>query len=307
MTQHIGWSSYSGDARIELAVGLVAVAGAVVYTGTRLRQPVRAVRPGQGIVAVMFLAWAAEIAALLVCATFYIQQYLRDNDLTKLTGASDPVTPVTFSAVAAIFVIILTRGGFSFRARLGSAIIGALAAPWIFEVPFDLIVMARTASLQPNPAGYRALFFVPLIGVGLTTLALLILSPMVRLTRATFFTFALMLLVFAVWALDGFGYPSVPAPIALNMVSKVLAFATALTLFLPPRLSQWRTAQAPGQAAEQATLTLAGRSAGLSALVRGLTLRLLGYLIPQGAMRHGGNAAADHADDGQPAPRAAAR
>jgi hypothetical protein len=307
MTQHIGWSSYSGDARIELAVGLVAVAGAVVYAGTRLRQPVRAVRPGQGIVAVMFLAWAAEIAALLVCATFYIQQYLRDNDLTKLTGASDPVTPVTFSAVVAIFVIILTRGGFSFRARLGSAIIGALAAPWIFEVPFDLIVMARTASLQPNPAGYRALFFVPLIGVGITTLALLILSPMVRLTRATFFTFALMLLVFAVWALDGFGYPSVPAPIALNMVSKVLAFATALTLFLPPRLSQWRTAQAPGPATEQATLSLAGRSAGLSVLVRGLRLRLLGYLIPQGAMRHRGNAAADHADDGQPAPRAAAR
>jgi hypothetical protein len=103
--------------------------------------------------------------------------------------------------------------------------------------------MARTASLQPNPAGYRALFFVPLILVGITTLALLILSPMVRLTRATFFTFALMLLAFAVWALDGFGYPSASAPIALNIVSKVLAFATVLTLFLPPRLSQWRTAQ----------------------------------------------------------------
>jgi hypothetical protein len=91
---------------------------------------------------------------------------------------------------------------------------------------------------------------VPLALVGITTLALLILSPMVRLTRATFVTFALILLVFAVWALDGFGYPSAPAPIALNMVSKVLAFATALTLFRPVRLSQWRTTQQPGPGIE---------------------------------------------------------
>jgi hypothetical protein len=49
------------------------------------------------------------------------------------------------------------------------------------------------------------------------------------------------------------------------------------------------------------------RSARLSMLVRGLMLRHLRYVMSQGAMRHGGNAAADHADDGQPAPRAAAR
>jgi hypothetical protein len=254
MTQHIGWTSYSGDARIELAIGLVAAAGAVVCAGTRLRHPVRAVRPRQGTVAVMFLAWAAAIVGLLVGASYYIQQYLRDNHLTTLTKAADPVTPVTFLAVVAIFVIILTRGGFSFRARLGSAIIGALAAPWIFELPFDLIVMTRTASLQPHPALYRALFFVPLILVAITTLALLILSPMVRLTRATFVTFALILLVFAVWAVDGFGYPSALAPIALNMVSKVLAFATALTLFWPARLSQWRTAPQPGPGTGQVTV-----------------------------------------------------
>jgi hypothetical protein len=57
----------------------------------------------------------------------------------------------------------------------------------------------------------------------------------VRLSRATFWSFALMLAVFAVWALFGFGYPSAPVPIALNVVSKVLAFVTALTLFLPVR------------------------------------------------------------------------
>ena len=100
ITHPTGWASYGGDARIELAVGLVAVAGAVIYAGSRLRQPVRAVRPGQGTVAVMFLAWAVAIVGFLVCTSIYIQQYLRDNDLTKLTGAADPITPVTFTAVS---------------------------------------------------------------------------------------------------------------------------------------------------------------------------------------------------------------
>jgi hypothetical protein len=251
MTQHSAWVSYSGDARIELAIGLVAAAGAAVYAGTRLRHSVRAVRPDQGTVAVMFLAWAAAIVALLVGTSFYILQYIRDYHPAPGSTPSDPIAPVTFSAVVVIFIVILTRGGFSRRARLGSAIIGALAAPWIFELPFDCIVMDRTAPVSSDPALYRALFFVPLALVAITTIALLVLSPMVRLTRATFFTFALMLLVFAVWALDGFGYPSASVPIALNMVSKVLAFATALTLFLPPRLSQWRTAQPASPGAEQ--------------------------------------------------------
>ena len=94
---------------------------------------------------------------------------------------------------------------------------------------------------------YRALFYVPLLLVEITTLLLLLLSPMVRLTRATFFSFALMLGVFAVWALSGFGYPSAPLPTALNMASKILAFVTVLTLFLP-----WRPApqQAPQEAAQ---------------------------------------------------------
>jgi hypothetical protein len=38
------------------------------------------------------------------------------------------------------------------------------------------------------------------------------------------------------------------------MVSKVLAFATALTLFLPARLSQWRTTQQSGSGTEQASV-----------------------------------------------------
>jgi hypothetical protein len=111
-----------------------------------------------------------------------------------------------------------------------------MAAPMIFEISFDPIVMTRTyPPILPDPALYRAVFFAPLFLVEITTLLLLRLSPMVRLTRATFFSYALMLGVFAVWALSGFGYPSAPLPTTLNIASKILAFVTALTLFLPRR------------------------------------------------------------------------
>ncbi|MBV9093739.1 MAG: hypothetical protein JO132_07670 [Streptosporangiaceae bacterium] len=89
---------------------------------------------------------------------------------------------------------------------------------------------------------YRALFFVPLFLIEITTLLLLSLSPMVRPTRATLFCLALMLGVFAVWALSGFGYPSALVPLTLNIVSKFLAFAVVLTLFFPRRS---RRQQAP--------------------------------------------------------------
>jgi hypothetical protein len=67
------------------------------------------------------------------------------------------------------------------------------------------------------------------------TLSLLTLSPVVRLSKAAFFSFALMLAVFAVWGLFGFAYPSAPVPITLNVVSKILAFVVTLSLFLPQR------------------------------------------------------------------------
>ena len=149
---------------------------------------------------------------------------------------ADNIFPITFLAAGVTFFLITVTGKPGGRTAVISAALAAIAAPMVFEFPFDLIVMARTyPPIPPNPALYRAVFFAPLFLVEITTLALLTWSPMVRLTRATFFAFALMLAVFAVWALDGFEYPGTPAPYALNVVSKLLAFATILTLFLPPR------------------------------------------------------------------------
>jgi len=241
MSLNGGWVGYGGDARIELAAGLLAVAGCAAYAGTRLRRPVRAVRPPTSVVVLMFSLWVVALVAFLAGLAIYVRQFVHDYPQIR-SGVHDPITPVTLLSAAVIFGIIMTRSGWRYQTRLGSALVAAMAAPMIFELPFDLIVMARTyPALPPDPALYRAVFFTPLFLVELTTLWLLTLSPMVRVRRSTFFCFALMIGVFAIWALFGFGYPQAALPITMNMVSKVLAFVTALTLFLPDRLRNWRT------------------------------------------------------------------
>jgi hypothetical protein len=236
MTYHDPWIDYAGASRIWLAVGLLALAAGVVYAGIRLPLPVRAAKAGRKTVIVMLVAWAVAIVALLTAGGIYIQHYVNDYQGTVQTPPPDHVAPVTFTAVVVVFIIIFIRSPRGSKSSLAGAFIGAIAAPFIFELPFDLIIMGRVhVSISPNPGGYVALLFVLLLLVDITTLLLLRLSPMVRLTRATFFSFALMLGVFAIWALAGFGYPSAPVPLTLNIVSKLLAFATVLTLFLQRR------------------------------------------------------------------------
>jgi ABC-2 type transport system ATP-binding protein len=241
VTLNGGWVSYGGDARIELAVGLLAVAGGAAYAGARLRRPLQAARPAASVVVLMFTLWIIALIAVLIGLTVYVRQFVRDYP--HITSAvHNPITPVTLLAAAAVFGVILTRTGVPYQSRLGSAVVGAMAAPMIFELPFDLIVMARTyPGLPPNPALYRAVFFTPLFLVELTTLWLLTLSPMVRVRKSTLFCLALMLGVFGIWALAGFGYPQSALPVTMNVVSKILAFVTALTLFLPDRLRNWQT------------------------------------------------------------------
>jgi len=244
MTHSGTWVSYSGDARVWLAIILLAIVGGATVAGIRLPLPVRATRPGRAGLAAMIVAWVGSIATLLACVTIYLRQSTDAYGLSAPASAPrNPITPVTLTAVAVLFavIVVISRGSYPWGARLASGFIGAIAAPMIFELPFDLIVMPRSHPVV-DPAQYRLLLFGCLFAVEITTLLLLRLSPMVRLTRATFFSLALMLSVFAVWALAGFGYPSAPLPTALNIASKILAFVTALTLFLPQR-------SAPGQPA----------------------------------------------------------
>jgi hypothetical protein len=238
---HFGtWVSYGGTARIVLAVSLLALALGVAYAAGRLPLPVRLTRPSARARTVMIVAWLLSIAILVVCLAVDLEHMLHEHLLQA--PPVNPITPVTFCGVCLTFVIVLIAGSsYGLRSALASATVAAIAAPMIFELPFDLIVMARTyPSIPPDPALVRAEFFAPLFVVEVATIALLSLSPMVRLSRTAFICFALMLGVFAVWALFGFGYPSAPVPIALNMGSKILTFLTTLSLFLPQQV-------APGQ------------------------------------------------------------
>lgn len=267
MTQYGTWVSYSGLARIWLALILLAAAAFAAYAGARL--PARSRASGGGaagqavpggpgepdalrpptrphrraLLTCLLVTWVLAIAAFSVGVGLYARQAVRQH-LAQAPPA-DPITPVTLIGVGAIFVIILVSSHQGARARLTGAIIGALAAPMVFELPFDLVVMGRTyPPIPPDPAAYRALFFAPLVLIEITTLGLLALSPLVRLSRAALLGVALMLALFAVWALAGFGYPSSALPITLNVAGKLAAFAAVLGLFLPPLPA----ARAPGPA-----------------------------------------------------------
>ncbi len=236
LTQYGTWVSYSGAARVWLAIVLLVVAGGLALAGTRLPLPVRVPRPSRAAVIFMLLTWVLAIATFLVCVAVYALQERHQYPVAH--GAPvNHITPVTLIAAGATFVIILISSGqHGLGTRLASAVIGAMAAPMIFELPFDLIVMARTyPPIPPYPGLYRALFFLPLFLIEITTLSLLMLSPMTKLARGAFSSLALMFVVFAVWNLFGFGYPSAPAPIMLNVVTKLLAFVTVLFLLLPQR------------------------------------------------------------------------
>jgi hypothetical protein len=235
MTQYGTWVSYGGTADIVLAIVLAGAAAGVAYAGFRLPLPAPLPRPGRTAKVILLVAWLLSIVAFVTCFALYALHAEREH--LGHAPPADPITPVTVICFGIVWIAIaLMHNARGWRIALGSAVIGALAAPMIFEFPFDLIVMTRIyPPMAPDPALYRALFFVPLFLVEVTTVARLTLSPVVRVSRATFWCFAAMLAVFAVWGLIGFGYPSSPAPFALNVASKILAFLTVLSMFLPDR------------------------------------------------------------------------
>jgi hypothetical protein len=244
MTGSESWVSYGGAAGIVLAAVLAAVAAAIAYAGIRLPLPARPPRPGRTAKIIMLAVWVLAIAALVVCVRAYLTQVYQQG--LEQTRPANPITPVTLIGTAALFLVIaLAQKANGWRVALGSAVIGAAAGPWIFEVPFDLIIMPRTYPVI-DPGLYRVLLFGTLILAGITTLALLPLSPAMRLRRATLWCLAGMLALYAGWSLFGFSYPSAPGPVTLNTLSKILALVTALTLFLPQRAR----AETPQRAAD---------------------------------------------------------
>jgi len=124
MTEYGTWVSYSGTARIVLAIVLLAAAGGVVFAGTRLALPIRPARPGEGTRTFMLVTWGLAITAFLVCLPIYVHQARREH-LFHGTPA-DPITHVTVTCVAVIFfIILLASRSYGWRVTLARAVIGA--------------------------------------------------------------------------------------------------------------------------------------------------------------------------------------
>jgi hypothetical protein len=183
----------------------------------------------------MIAIWVLAISTFLVAASAYIVQMRQVHPLVppaRARTATYRVGTLPDAAITFFIILYLTRG-YGGRIALASALIGTAAAPMFFELPFDLIVMGRTyPPVPPNPALYRALFFLPLFIVELSTISLLSLLPSMRITRPACYALAGMFAVFAAWALVGFGIPAEPLPRTLNIISKMLCFVAAIMLFV---------------------------------------------------------------------------
>jgi hypothetical protein len=226
------WVSYGGGEAILLAIALLLVAGGFSYAGKRLDAPLGVSRPGATAAGFMIAIWLLAIYTVGVATFVYGLQVKQ-----AYPGfAAARVRVGTFiDATVSFFVILYLTRRWGWKIALASAVIGTAAAPMMFELPFDLIVMTRTNPPIPaHPMLYRQLFFLPLFLVELSTMSLLTLLPSMRVTAYACYAVAAMFAVFAIWAAFGFAFPSEPLPLALNVISKILCFVAAIMLFAWP-------------------------------------------------------------------------
>ena len=238
MSHSGNWSPYTGSSSIILAVVLFIVTGILIFLAMRVARPISVKRPGKVIGIAIVVIWILSVATFLVAIIVYALAL--QKQVGHITSVADPITPITDTSALVSFVFIGVLAYFAnrsgFWAAIGAAIVGTIAAPMIFELPFDLIVMWHT--YPPAPAAlFTPLFFFPLFLVEIASFAMLMLSPVMKLSRYSLFLLAAMFLIFALWALFGFAYPLAPLPFAMNVIGKILAFATAVSLFLPEEKS----------------------------------------------------------------------
>jgi hypothetical protein len=235
------WAPYTGAEPVLLAALLLAIAAVFAYLGLKLRAPVAPKRPGKATTILIVLIWIISLVAFFVDSITY-GWVLKQANLVVIYQsytAPNPITPITeLGAVATFIIILFLTRKHGFKLALLSAFVGAISAPMIFELPFDLIVLNRIyPPIPPAPFLFRLLFFLPLFLIELSTISFLTFSALTRLSKHTLFSAATFFVVFAVWAAFGFGYPSDPLNTAFNDISKVLCFVVTITLFLGDRVT----------------------------------------------------------------------
>ena len=100
MPQYGTWVSYSGNARLILAVILLACAAGLVGAGFLLRRPLRLPRPGSTLTVFMFAGWGLAGVAFLACLGAYAAQ-LRHDHIAK-TPPADPIALWTLTSAVAL-------------------------------------------------------------------------------------------------------------------------------------------------------------------------------------------------------------
>ena len=224
------WASYSGDAAIYLALVLFVAAGGFAYAGRLLRAPLKVMRPEGAVAGFMIVIWVLAVYTDGIAAFVY-GLHVKEA-YPGFVPARVRVGTLVYALVT-FFVILYVTRRWGWKVALASAVIGTAAAPMLFELPFDLIVMARTnPALPSHPMLYRQLFFLPLFLVELSTISMLTLLPSMRVTAYSCYAMAVMFVVFAVWAAFGFAFPAEPLPLALNVLAKILCFVAAIMLFV---------------------------------------------------------------------------
>ncbi len=150
MSTQGSWRPYIGSGSIALSVLLLVAALLVIVAVWRLRQPVALRGADKFVAAVIVTAWSLAVVMFLVALVAFVLALVQQEP--NVVGPVDPITKFTaISAVISFSVIwYLTRDA-GFWVSVGSAIVGAIAAPMIFELPFDLIVMSRTYAPRPAP------------------------------------------------------------------------------------------------------------------------------------------------------------
>jgi hypothetical protein len=221
-TLAIVWPPYAGSSALLLSLLLVLVGIGLVMLGRRMTKEVNFPKMGKIVGAIVVVIWA-----------FSILTFLKINkDLARYTGAAGnlgPIFPITLATAFCTFAFVayVSRRD-SVLASLGNGFLAFIAGPMVFEFPFLLIVIPRVkAPLVP-----ALIFLVPLFTIIFTTLAMLMFSRRVAITKSSVYLYAAMIFVFAVWALEGYSYPSNPTAFTLNAISKVLGFAAVGAMFV---------------------------------------------------------------------------
>ncbi len=189
-----------------------------------MRNEIRLPRMGKILGAIVVVIWA-----------FSILTFLKINaDLARYTGSAGnlgPIFPITvFTAICTFGYVAYISKRDGFFASVGRGFLAFIAGPMVFEFPFLLIVIP-TVRAHPILA---LIFLTPLFAIIFTTLSMLLFSKKVAITKYSVYFYGSMIFVFALWALDGYSYPSNPISFILNAISKVLGFACVASMF-PPR------------------------------------------------------------------------